>query len=405
MLGSERWSGSIRQVRLRALALGCACLASAVTVPAGADELEGDTSLRSVEVHAFVSQGFFLTTGNDFIATDSTEGSFEFTEIGLNFTQSLGDRLRLGVQLFAQDLGTTGDYRPRVDWLYFDYAWKNWLGLRVGRLKIPYGLYNEVQDVDSARVPVLLPGAVYPLQSREILFSHSGAELYGFVRSPRVGALDYRVFAGTIFFDSEALTPRDAVFTLDFYVPYVVGGRLLWETPVEGLRLGGSLEYVRLETTVTVTGVPIEPIFIDNRSLLWVASAEYALADLLLTAEYSRWHTDQSSDNAAVSPPLEATDERAYAMASYRVSRWFQPGAYYSRMYPDVEKREGRENVQHDVALTLRFDVTPNWLVKLEGHYLYGTAGLINPLRINPPDISTADRHWTAYFIKTTAHF
>jgi hypothetical protein len=44
-------------------------------------------------------------------------------------------------------------------------------------------------------------------------------------------------------------------------------------------------------------------------------------------------------------------------------------------------------------------------LVKLEGHYMNGTAGLNNPLRINPPDISSADRSWAAFFLKTTAHF
>jgi hypothetical protein len=358
---------------------------------------------EGVEVHGFVSQGFILTVGNEFISERSTDGSFEFTEIGVNFTKSLGERLRFGLQLFAQDLGPTGDYRPRADWFYLDYAWRDWLGLRVGRLKIPYGLYNEIQDVDAARVPVLLPGSVYPLQSREILFAHSGGELYGFKRSRALGALDYRVFGGTIFLDSDALTPRGAGFELAFYVPYVVGGRLLWETPLEGFRFGGSLEYVRLETSVIVPD--FGTIEIENQSLLWVGSAEYAAAELVLTAEYSRWSGTQSSNNETVSPPLESTSERAYAMATYRVAPWFQPGAYYALFFPDTSQRDGRENVQHDLALTLRFDLSSHWLLKLEGHYMNGTAGLTNPLRINPPDISSADRSWAAFFLKTTAHF
>lgn len=106
-----------------------------------------------------------------------------------------------------------------------------------------------------------------------------------------------------------------------------------------------------------------------------------------------------------LSPPLEATSERGYVMASYRITPWFQPGAYYSALYPNVENREGRENRQHDVAATLRFDINPHWLVKLEAHYMAGTAGLLNPLRINPPDITAAERYWAAFFLKTTAHF
>ena len=30
--------------------------------------------------------------------------------------------------------------------------------------------------------------------------------------------------------------------------------------------------------------------------------------------------------------------------------------------------------MQHDVAATLRFDINSHWLVKLEGHYMTGTA-------------------------------
>jgi hypothetical protein len=356
-----------------------------------------------VEVHGFASQGFILTLKNDYLGHRTTHGSFEFSEIGINFTTELTDSLRMGVQLFAQDLGPTGNYDAKVDWFYIDYRWSDWLGLRAGRLKIPYGLYNEIQDIDSARVPVLLPQSVYPLQGREILFAQTGGELYGFLRSASLGALDYRVFGGTIFLDRAALTPPGSPFDLDFKVPYVVGGRLLWETPLDGLRVGGSLEAVRLDTTVFVTG--IEPIKIKSRSLLWVGSAEYAAGDALLTAEYSRWSGDQSSDNPAVSPPLENTSERGYAMASYRVARWLHPGAYYSVLFPDVDQRGGRENRQHDVAATLRFDVNAHWLVKLEGHYMAGTAGLLNPLRINPPDITTADKYWGAFFVKTTGHF
>ena len=357
----------------------------------------------SVEVHGFASQGFILTLKNDYLAQRSTHGSFEYSEFGINFTTNLTDSVRTGGQLFAQDLGPNGNYDVKVDWFYVDYRWKNWLGLRAGRLKIPYGLYNEIQDIDAARVPVLLPQSVYPLQGRETLFAQTGGELYGFVRSDSLGALDYRLFGGTIFLDSRSLTPPGSTFDLDFHVPYVVGGRVLWETPLEGLRVGGTIEDVRLETTVLIPGMA--SIGIKNHSLGWVASAELSRNDLVVSAEYARWHGTQTSDAPALSPPLDLTSERAYVMASYRLTSWLQPAAYYSVLFPDVEHREGREHRQHDVAATLRFDINPYWLVKVEGHYMAGTAGLLNPISINPPDITKADRYWGAFFLKTTAHF
>jgi len=50
-------------------------------------------------------------------------------------------------------------------------------------------------------VAILLPQSVYPLQARNFLFAQTGAEIYGFVRLPGAGAIEYRLFGGTIFID------------------------------------------------------------------------------------------------------------------------------------------------------------------------------------------------------------
>ena len=43
------------------------------------------------------------------------------------------ERLRVGIQLFAYDLGKLGNYTERADWFYLDYRLKDWLGVRAGR--------------------------------------------------------------------------------------------------------------------------------------------------------------------------------------------------------------------------------------------------------------------------------
>ena len=63
-------------------------------------------------------------------------------------------------------------------------------------------------------------------------------------------------------------------------------------------------------------------------------------------------------------------------MVTYHVTPWFTPGAYYSVYYPNTDRRHGRENRQRDLALTFRFDLNQHWLLKLEGHWLNGTAAL-----------------------------
>src|SRR5204862_570816 len=120
---------------------------------AGADDTAGanDTADEApLQVHGFASQGALLTSDNNYLA-HTERGSLEFTEAGINFTKSFDEHLRFGIQLFARDLGPTGSYAANFDWLYLDYRWQDWLGLRAGRVKLPYGLYNDTSDVDAAQ--------------------------------------------------------------------------------------------------------------------------------------------------------------------------------------------------------------------------------------------------------------
>jgi len=111
--------------------------------------------------------------------------------------------------------------------------------------------------------------------------------------------------------------------------------------------------------------------------------------------------------------------ERFYLMSSYRVTSWFTPGLYYSVLFANADDRTGKEPTygsapgspplgrgayQHDVALTLRYDLNQYWLLKVEGHAMHGTAGLQSSLNNNLP-LSALTRDWGVLLLKTTAYF
>jgi hypothetical protein len=369
--------------------------------PAQAIEVGSEGDLFSVEVHGFATQGFILTLDNNYLALDTTHGSFAYSEAGINFTKRLTDKLHVGFQIFAQYLGPTGSYNVKMDWFYLDYRITDWLGFRAGRVKIPFGLYNEIRDVDSARVPVLLPQSVYPIQERNFLLAQTGFELYGYLRLSSLGALDYAAYCGTIFVDT--LTPPGSPYQLQsFNVPYVAGGSLFWETPLQGLRLGASIQALRLDATflfdATSTTVRVP-------ALLWVASLEYVVHDLVVSLEYSRWRQRTDSNNTTIVPETPTnTSERAYAMVTYRLTKWLQPGIYYSLLYPNIEQRNGAANFQKDASATLRFDVNSFWLFKLEGHYMVGTATVDPSLNNNLAPASLSE-NWAVFLATTTAYF
>ena len=408
--------------------LACAAGLLAAPVPASAGDATDGTSPLPIEIHAFVSQGFIKSTSNDYLAENSTHGSFEFSEVGINFSKQLTDRMRVGIQLFTHDLGPLGNYRTRFDWFYLDYRFWDWLGLRVGRTKLPFGLYNETNDIDAARVPVLLPQSVYPVSNRDFLLAQTGGEVYGIVPLAHAGSLEYRLYGGAIFYDT-----ADATSTLsNVRGPYIFGARLMWQTPVEGLQLGGSAQRLRLDGEAIFAPAQIAqlqmagqlpsdfsgPLKFRIPATLGVASIEYSAHNLLLASEYSRWWVSLSSAVPSFSVP-QTVSERFYLMSAYHVTPWFTPGVYYSVLFGNVDDRKGHDPAygsvpgtpplgrgayQHDLALTLRYDLNSFWLLKLESHYMHGTAALNPALNDNHPT-SSLTQDWGVFLVKTTAYF
>jgi hypothetical protein len=369
-----------------------------------------------LEIHGFVSQGFLKTTENNYLG-HSERGSFELTEVGINFTKGLTNDLRVGVQLFAHDLGRLGNYQPTFDWYYLDYRLDDWLGIRIGRTKLPFGLYNETNDIDAARVPVLLPQSVYPAQNRDFLLAQTGVELYGFLPLGGAGSVEYRAYGGTLFLDTSNSNSSAGQIS-DFSVPYLVGGRLMWLPPIQGLQLGGSLQALRLDLDFVPSADTLQSLQDAGRvpagfggvvkarvpAVLWVGSVEYAFDDFLFATEFSRWSVDTESNLTAIVPESSVVSDRFYAMTSYRLKPWFTPGLYYSAFVPKSGRTNHRKDYQHDFALTTRFDVNEHWLIKLEGHYMRGTAGLNSVENDNTPQ-SMLERNWGLFIVKTTAYF
>ena len=89
--------------RCRSLRHTAATIATALATIAGASEATAQhlELPDAPEAHAFVSQGFIVTSANDYLA-DSSRGSFEFAEAGITVSSALSDRLRVGAQRSLQ---------------------------------------------------------------------------------------------------------------------------------------------------------------------------------------------------------------------------------------------------------------------------------------------------------------
>ncbi len=381
----------------------------------------GAAELAGLDIHGFISQGFLKSDDNNYQG-DSEDGSFQFNELGINFSKDLSDGLRIGLQLFSRDLGPVGNNAVEIDWAYGDYRWRDWLGARVGLMKMAHGLYNDTRDVDMLRTWILLPQSVYMETTRDYYTRMWGAELYGDIPLPSVGSVNYRALVGS--YSPDADDSGLSVFIEDYGLPADVqgfdngvqyNGSLQWHTPLSGLRLGVTHWHQKNFTADVINNVPLGPMVpagtyvgVDIENEATVLSGEYVRDDLILAAEFRYRETAYGVAN--VLPRQSETSHAWYLSAAYRLSSLVELGAYYSESYPNKDDRDGdrfaaREQArfrawQKDFALTTRLDLSESWTLKLEGHRMNGVADLF--AHHNPDGF---EEDWYLFATKMTFSF
>ena len=239
-----------------------------------------------VAIHGFLSQGYMVSTDNNFL-TNTEKGSFEFNEVGINFSTWLTSDLRAGIQLFARDLGDVGNDEITIDWAYADYHWRDWLGLRVGKIKTAHGLYNEIRDIDMLRVPILLPQSVYQEQVRDSQIAMKGVGIYGKTPYWAIGAFAYQLTVGTVDIAPNSGPAKNASArgtVSQFDVDHAYNAGLKWLTPLDGLQLSGTVYEIGYEVELEGSSTPLD----FESMIFYTGGVEYIWEELILTAEYMR---------------------------------------------------------------------------------------------------------------------
>ena len=380
----------------------------------------------NVEIHGFVSQGYMKSSDNNFLA-DTEDGTFQFNELGINFGTWLTADLRLGMQLFARDLGAEGNDEVVVDWAFADYAWKEWMGLRVGKMKLVGGVYNEVRDMDMIRTSALLPQSIYPELYRDTFTSIKGFGLYGKIPLSLMGSLSYTGQMGVLpikadggFADAFIQNVyigkgyRVTVDSMDHDYYSTFQGK--WHTPLTGLTVGGSCyEFDGL----IIEGDIVSPVSLaysyDVKTMSGrYYSVEYTWENLQLLYEETFMNIKGELTAGPMVVPSRAPLEGWYAAGSYRFTEWFELGAGYSEYYPRSTDKDGKtndipttrrawdfENWLKDANVSFRFDVNENWIIKLEVHDMNGFGSFSTAEN----ELNDLEEDWMLYVAKITYSF
>ena len=367
------------------------------------------TNMPPLTFHGFASQGFLASTKYNYLDKDTKNGSFRFTEAGLNAAVDPFPRTHIAAQAFLFDVGDIGKYEPMLDFASVEYTFNDYIGVRGGRIRRPEGIYNQVIDVDLSRTSILLPQGIYDARWRDFYADLDGGEIFGTLPMSKAGSLSYEIYYGITRPSNEGgiaellhnkLPPGSSVAINQ---PPTVGGQLWWNTPLDGLRAGaGGLHVEDSEFTL---GINLPPPPFGPGKITSISKSKIDTGIISLDYEWNHWTFQAEYLRTWMSPG--AIYDTWYASVDYRFNKWFQAGTYYTEYYPNSFDRDGKDlpahsdGYQKDIALSLRFDLTSWWIFKLEGHYIRGTA-LLNDNGANP---SRGGDGWFMFAGKTTFSF
>ena len=377
--------------------------------PVRADELAGPR----YQIQGFAAQGLIGSTNNRFFGDSRNGVSTEFTEAGLHGTWQALDAVRLSGQILYRRAGESDRDGLRVDYAQADWQFYqtdvSQLGLKFGKVKLPYGLYNETRDVPFTRSGILLPQSVYVDNSRDLLLAAPGAFLHGASVQP-YGAFDFLLGWVRPDFDS----PSVEYSFLGNIRPGTLkgqgalGARLRWDLPTDTTLMLTHAD-ARADYSPGI-GDTLTAGKVRFRNLLLTAQQRFDT--VTLTAEYG----EPRFDNTGFGPYFPSSHRTI--QAGYLQGEWRFLPAWELMLRHDFFYRDKRDKNGHLFALTtglpahsmfardttlgLRWDTTPNLMLRAEFHHVDGTGWLPGP---DNPVFIDREQRWNMWLLQAAYRF
>lgn len=365
-----------------------------------------------LQVHGFATQDFFHSSDNNVYGSSDDSISAGRTEIGLNISYQPFDRLTLSVQGLYRRAGKVDKGSVRLDYGVADLNLFNYqdgrIGIRGGRIKIPFGLYNETRDVAFTNPTIILPQGIYFDRSRSLLTSADGGSFYA-EHQTGWGDFSFKFNLGLPLGDhdeiqSTILGPRA---NGDFNANPAIATQLNYE--LNGGEYILAVSYMDLKLKYdSSSNDNFSSGYTTIRPLLF--SAQYNGEKLGLTAEYLyRWN--HSKDYGAI-PDHKSITESWYVQGSYRFLPQVQGIVRYDTLSMDKDDRSGNRAASFglpdhiayakDWMVALRWDISSSWMIRTEYHRIHGTAWLAQADNKNR---SETKQDWDLYALQLSYHF
>lgn len=386
---------------------------------------------QDLQIHGFAAQGWVISDGNNVNGESADgDGSSEFRELGVNFSYRPQGSLLFAAQMAAVEAGKAIDEDMVLEYGVVDYtAWageSGRTGLRIGKLKLPIGFYNDSRDAVFTRPSIMLPESIYLGNSGARAFGYfsaEGAGVYGDWYAGQHAVYGELQFAGSQDLDDAAESailrrPASGKFEVERGLIGRIaddydGGR--WRTALSFLTT--KLKYANANPTPGPGNpFPTNGGFEFDQAVL---SLQYNVERWSVTSEVVARHIELDDLNAftPLIGPVKQDPAGWYLQGTYRIMPPWQWLLRYDEQIRDLDDRDGRKQAAaspsgeprhyffaRDWTTGTRYDVNANVTLLAEFHYVDG-AGWVNPLD-NPVFASGgAERHWNFFTVMAALRF
>ncbi len=369
---------------------------------------------QRVQVHGFLSQSLVRTSDNRVGGRSNDGVATDMREIGGNLSWRPSADWLLSGQLLARWAGESDGGDLRLDYGFVDRGLladgDSAVGVRLGKIKNPYGFHNTTRDVAHTRPGIIMPQSIYMDRARNFWLAAPGVSLYG-NHEGADGNLSWQVSA----LRPEVDDPDLNYFMLGRNFGHFQGknswlGQAMLESAGGRWRAGLSLGEMAMK--YHPSGVSGDLTAGQTRLPTWVLSLEHNTEYWSLTGEYSQTSV-YSSGYGAADIEKDNTTEAGYIQATRRFSGGWQGFLRYDVFYFDKTDHDGTAfaastgyrfpahmRFAKDWSLGVRRDVG-RWAWSGEWHHVDGTAWL------SPTDtpIAATVRKWDLLLLQGAWYF
>jgi hypothetical protein len=285
---------------------------------------------NGVELHGYGSQTYMQTTTN----TYPWDNNF----LGLVGTVTLNDKSKLWAQLETSSTDLT-----RFTWFFVDYQFTDDLRAHVGRVKYPLGLYNEIIDAKMLQLSSLEP-MMYQQAADFVHDAYTGVGLDYDQSLGNAGSITWQAYGGNTYDTNPPVDSRDR---------RIFGGRVTYNTPIDGLRfmVSGYRTKVEILADQSFTNETREIFSVDYTHNDWDIKSEYAK------------HSFQGVNSDAWYVQLGKTF----------ADKW-TPYARYDYVTTDKSQKSDESFYQKTTVVGVGYKIKSNISLRVEEHFNNGYA-------------------------------